>query len=232
MIEQILKYQNLDAELLKLEKDLESNESREQANLITKFVKDATDRTKQLNEEATTLIKELEKLKEVENKGVEHVVKLAKQELGELSEPELRDIEIKITNASKNLKELERRLITQMEKVKSVLLEFENTKKKIILARQKHKDHKEKYDAMLKEVTPKLEEMKKDLQKLEKIVDKELFDKYKELRKDGVFPILVPLQDGKACGGCRSSLPSSTIEKLKQNDTIRCENCRRIIYAK
>jgi predicted nucleic acid-binding Zn-ribbon protein len=231
MIQEFLNYQKKDGELLRLEKELEHNEHRKQANLMIKFVKDATDRTKQLNEEATRLLKEFAKLEEVENKGASHVIKLAKQEISTLDEHELRDIEIKITNANKNLKELERRLSAQMDKVKQVLLEFENTKKKVYLARQKHKEHKGAYDAALEKAAPTLESLKKELKQQEKTLNKELFETYKELRKDGVFPILVPLEE-KVCGGCRTNLPSSTIEKLKQNDTIRCENCRRLIYTK
>ena len=76
-----------------------------------------------------------------------------------------------------------------------------------------------------------METLKKQIKALEKGLDAELFSKYKELRKDGVFPMFVELND-KSCGGCRTNLPSSTLERIKEHGYIRCENCRRIIYTK
>jgi uncharacterized protein len=231
MIDKFLNYQNLDGELLNFEKQVEGNENKKQANLMIKFVKDATEHTKQLNEEAEKIIKEIEKLKEVEAKGVSLVEKLAKQEITGLTEPELKDLELKITNASKNLRELEKRLLTESEKVKNILNDFETTKKKVFVARSKHKENKEKYDEFVSEVDPKIEALKKQLKGLEKDLDAELFSKYKDLRKDGVFPIFVELKE-KSCGGCRTNLPSTTLERIKDSGYIRCENCRRIIFTK
>ena len=231
MIDKFLNYQSLDGELLNLEKQVEGNENKKQANMMIKFVKDATERTKQLNEQAEKLIKEIEKLKEVEAKGVNLVEKLAKQDITKLTEPELRDLEFKITNASKNLKELEKRLLTENEKVKNILNDFETTKKKVYIAKSKHKENKEKYDEFITEISPKIETLKKQLKALEKGLDAELFSKYKDLRKDGVFPMFVELKD-KYCGGCMTNLPSTTLERIKQSGYLRCENCRRIIYTK
>ena len=78
MIDKILDYQNLDGELIKLEKEFESNENKKQANLMIMFVKNATERTKQLNEEAEKLVKEIAKLQEVELKGISLVEKIIK----------------------------------------------------------------------------------------------------------------------------------------------------------
>jgi len=231
MIDEFLDYQSIDAELMKLEKELDNNDNKKQANLMIKFVKDATEKTKQLNEEADTLLKELAKLEEVEVKGIALVEKLIKQDISALGEAELKDLEFKISNAGKNLRDLEKHLFSQSEKIKSALDEFETTKKKVFLARQKHKENKEKYDEVLATTNPKLEKLRKELKSKESKLNKDLLEKYKELRKDGVFPIMVMLND-KTCGGCRTNLPSSTLEKIKENGYIRCENCRRIIYVK
>lgn len=232
MIQEFLNYQKLDGELIRLEKELDNNENKKQANLMIKFVKDATEKTKQLDNEANKLVEELKKLEEVEKKGISHVEKLMKQDINALSEEELADLEHKISSASRNLKELEKRLRAQTDRINEALKEFENTKKKIYIARQKHKENKDSYDVYLKEAEPKINSLKQQLKQMEKSLDKELFEKYKELRKDGMFPIMVPLLEEKVCGGCRTNLPSSTIERIKQHGTIRCENCRRIIFTK
>ena len=228
-VKEMLKYQQVDGELIKLERELETNENKRQANFMIQLKKDATEKTIGLNKDAAYLLQELDKIEETEKKGVSHIVSLSKQDIANLSEQELKDLEIKVSNATRNVKELERRLSSQVEKTKSVLREFENTTKKIYLARQRHQEYKEKYDALVKELEPKIEEHRTKLKSLEKVLDKALFEKYKELRKDKVFPMIVALKE-KACGGCRTNLPSSTLERLKQNGTIQCENCRRIIY--
>jgi len=231
MIDKMLDYQTLDSELLKYEKEFQNNKDKKQANLMTKFVKDASEKTRQLNKEASRLSTELEKIEEVEKKGVSFVEKLVKQDINKLEVENLKELEIKITNASRNLKDLEKRLGLQKQKIQNVLKEFENTKKKVYLARQKYKQHKGNYDDFKKEVEPKLNEVKKQLEEKEKNLDKELLAKYKELRKDGVFPVIVALKD-QSCGGCRTNLPSSTLERIKEKGQIRCENCNRIIYTK
>jgi len=231
MTEEFLSYQSIDGELIKLEKELENNENKKQANLMSKFVMDATKKTRQLNEEADRLLKELKNLEEVEKKGIGLVEELMKQETSSLLDSKLKEFEQKVSGTNKSLRDLERHFIAQAEKMQSALNEFELTKKKVYLARQKYKENKEKYDESFGQISPKLEELRKELQAKETKLNKDLLEKYRELRKDGVFPIIVPLND-KSCGGCRTNLPSSTLEKIKENGYIRCENCHRIIYVK
>lgn len=230
MIEQILNYQSLDAKKIKLEKEIENNENKRQANLMIKFVKDASAKSVNLNKEAAKLTKELNKLKEVQKKGFAVVEKYSKQKLDKLSLDEISALEQRVGRASGQLKELETRLIEHSKKINNVLTDFETTKKKVMLARQKHKENKEAYDNFLKEQEPKLKDMEKELKGLEKDLNKELLTKYKGLRKDGIFPVVVIL-NGNNCGGCGVGLASGTLAKIKAEGQVQCENCRRIIYS-
>ena len=100
-----------------------------------------------------------------------------------------------------------------------------------MLARQKHKENKDIYDNFVGEVEPKIKKLQTSLKEKEKSLDKELYEKYKNLRKDGIFPIVVELRDN-TCGGCGMGLASNTLERIKQKGYIQCEQCRRIIYSK
>jgi predicted nucleic acid-binding Zn-ribbon protein len=231
MLENFLEYQNTDAELLKIQKQIAGNENKKQANYMIKYVKDASSKTGDLNHEAGRLLKEFERIEEVKEKGISLVDKYSKQDLSDLKPEEMHDLENRIKKASANLKELEKKLLGQANKINTVLTEFETTKKKVMIARQKHKQNKDAYDNFIKEVTPKVRELQGTLKEKEKGLDKELFEKYKNLRKDNIFPIVVSLNNN-ACGGCRTYLPSTTLERIKDKGYIECEQCRRIIYSK
>lgn len=230
MIEKFLDYQKIDADVLKLEKELINNENKKQASLMIKFVKEASDKSVKLNKEASQLTKDLEKLKEVQKKGFAVVEKYTKQNLEKLSLEEIASLEQRVARASGQLKELEQRLMVHSKKVANVLKEFETTKKKVVLARQKHKENKVAYENFLEEQEPKIKKLKAKLKTIEKDLNKEVLAKYKVLRKDDVFPIIVALS-GNNCSGCGVGLPSTTLEKIKQKGYINCENCRRIIYS-
>ncbi|MGD9901369.1 MAG: zinc ribbon domain-containing protein [Spirochaetales bacterium] len=231
MLDNFLEYQKLDAQLLSLEKQVADNTNKKQANLMIMFIKDAQEKSKDLDDKAGKLIAELEKLKEVKDKGFNFVEKYSKQNLEGLSFDELKALESSVTAAINNLKEVEKRILVNSEKMNAMLTEFETTKKKVMLARQKHKEHKEVYDKLVADTEPQIKKIQTALKQKEKDLDKELFEKYKNLRKDGIFPIVVELKEG-ACSGCGMGLASNTLAKLDQKGYLQCEQCRRIIYSK
>ena len=85
------------------------------------------------------------------------------------------------------------------------------------------------YDNEVKELEPKQEELRKELEKLSKDIDKEKLEAYLKRRHDKIFPVLVSL-NGNACGGCHMELSMAAISKLKETGIHICENCKRIIY--
>ena len=99
------------------------------------------------------------------------------------------------------------------------------------IAINRNREAKEKFEAKKMEMQPKLTEIETKLKSLEKEISPEIMAKYKTLRSDGIFPILVPVVN-KCCGGCRMEIPSSTLDKLKTNKVTQCEHCRRVIYNK
>lgn len=228
-MKKILEYQRVHGELLSLEREINKNEHKKNVQAMISYVKDAQNRIINLDLEAKNLIDELSRLKAVQEKGVSLVERYTKQFSDKLSAEELKDLENKLWQANGQLNELENRLVTAGEKIKRVLQEFDSTKKKAGVARQRHQESKTAYDAYYKEKEPQVLEYKKQLDKMSRDLDPTLFAKYKALRQDGIFPPIVPLID-KRCGGCRMELPSNALEKLKTNGRLECESCRRLIY--
>ncbi|MBO5910385.1 MAG: hypothetical protein J6Q15_02625 [Clostridia bacterium] len=94
----------------------------------------------------------------------------------------------------------------------------------------KQNQMKQQIDADQATILPQLEEIEAEIKKLEAGADKELYNKYKTLRKDVKLPIFVHLKDNR-CGACQMEQSLNFIQKLKQTGMLPCEECRRIILA-
>ena len=229
-MKKILELQKLDAELIKLQKEISNNPDKKNAQSMKTFVMEAQQTAASLDREAKSLINELAKLKEVQAKGIALVEKFTSQYNDGLDVEKLKELEQKMKQALKHLNELDNRLLANNEKVKNVLKEFNNNKERSRIAREKHALSKEKFDEYYKQKEPKLNELKQKILELQKEVNSSDLNKYKLLRQDNIFPAYVPLA-GTRCGGCRMELPSNSLEKIKKLGKLECEQCRRIIYV-
>lgn len=226
----ILEFQKLDGELLKLQKEISTHPSKRNAQDMKSFVLEGQQKNINLDKEARKLINELEKLKEVQTKGIALVEKFNSQDNDNLDVKELQELEVKMKQALKHLNELDNRLQAHNEKIKSVLQDYENNKKRTLVARQKHAESKASFEEFYKQQEPKLNELKQKMLELQNKLDANDFAKYRTLRQDNIFPVFVPLTNGSRCGGCRMELPSNNLERLKKYGKLECEQCRRVIY--
>jgi fructoselysine-6-P-deglycase FrlB-like protein len=117
------------------------------------------------------------------------------------------------------------------DNIKNILKEFENTKIAAIKAKETHKESKAKYEALVAEINPKMEAVKKEMLALEGSINEKLLAKYKAVKRDNVYPVFVTLNNGN-CGGCRMMIPMGKVNKIKTDGYIVCEHCGRVIYIK
>lgn len=225
----ILEYQKLDAEKIRIEKSLNNIEERQVMNKMIAFVKDAQNKSLQIEQSSKKLIEDYENLRKSYETNTSNIEKLTKTNVSSMTKEELDACLKKVNALSSELFMIERNIGILIQKINEKLKEFEATKNSAGKARAKHKEAKAKYDAKVEEIEPKISEIDKKLSAMEKEIPAEIMAKYKGLKNDGIFPILVPLQD-KTCGGCRMEIPSKTLDKLKNTDVIQCEHCRRIVY--
>lgn len=230
-MEKLLEYQKLDTELFRLQRDINKNESRKEAQSMVAVVKDAQAHIISLERLAKNLCDDVEKLKAVQNKGISLVEKYSKQTSQNLSEQELNDLKAKIKQASKQLNELENRLLSNEQKSKQVIMDFDNTKKKANIARARHQEAKAKFDEFYATKVPQIEELRQKMQALEKTIEPAMINKYKAMKQDGVFPVIVSLVDNR-CGGCRMELPKGAVDAVKERGKLECPSCHRLIYIK
>ena len=86
------------------------------------------------------------------------------------------------------------------------------------------------YEKEEADIKPQLDKIYSELKTLEKEVEPRVLSKYKSIRQDRIFPVLVPLMD-KSCGGCMMELSYAAQAKLKEQGYLECEHCRRMIYT-
>lgn len=228
MDKKILDYQKLDIKLNKIKREI-SNQSNGMSPELVNQVKQWQSKVLALEEDAKKLMEELNKLIAVQKKGIALVEKYSKVEVSKLNEAELKDFDAKTMQTANQLAELDSRIEKHNLQVKKVVLDYEMYRKKILAAKQKRDEQKQKADSLNSQKAPDLETIKKQLLSLEKSVDAGTLAKYKSLKQDGIFPVLVALADNR-CGGCRMQLSAGALDKLKNNGTLECEQCRRIIY--
>lgn len=228
-MKELLKYQEIDIELKKAEKKVTHSEYIKKVNSSKEIAKKAQIKMLELNEEAKKLALEIEKISSVKEKGIELVEKYINSNIDGLTEEEVLQFTNKIKPIKKNLEELISRLHMLEQKITNTLKEFNNSKQQVIQSKKVHDENKILLDKIKAEVEPECEEIRKELLKQEKKVNPDLLTKYRNLKREGVFPVLVPLKDGKNCGYCRVAQPMHKLEKLKLSGFTECEQCRRII---
>ena len=226
----ILEYQKKDAELIKLERTLKNNENKKIFTQMISVVKDAQNKSNALEKQAGELFAGYNDLKKTYEDNIKSANIVIGKNLETSSLQDLETMEEIASNIISNLSILEKKLLQEAEQVNAVLVEFDQTRKRYNLARDKYSKHKELYDEQCKDLEPQIAEKTKEVKKLEAGIDADILAKYKQRRQDNIFPVLVPCID-KACGGCRMELPYANLATLKTKGVLECEHCRRIIYV-
>ena len=165
----------------------------------------------------------------VESKGIAFVDKFNKMDVEKMTGAELEDFAVKTKQTANQLEELSKRITEHQNNVKNVVQNYKTARKNWIECKTKRDELKQKNEEASNVSLPEIETVKKEMAKLEKDIDEAKLAKYKNVKQDGIFPVLVPLQDNK-CGGCRVQLSTSAIENLKAKGICECDQCRRLIY--
>lgn len=226
----ILKIQEIDRQIIKLKAGVQNSKENKLLEEFTKVMKEGRNFVNNIADVSNEIMKEFSEI----NKKYELLS--AKAEITSKLKPDMAGISnigglVEDANyLTSELALLEQRLKELTEKSARLLNDY-NT------AMNKLKDTKSKCDA-LKEMlakkkenlTPQITSLQNEIKVLEKDVTPELYEKYKSMRKDNIFPIFVHL-NGNRCGGCQMEQSLNFIQKLKQKGMLPCEECHRIILS-
>lgn len=230
MIDKLLEYQNIDANLKAIENQLKQSEEFKKYAQAVKFLKTVADSKAQIESKANSLISVMSKLEESLQKLNEE-----KNEFDSINDIEdqqtLSFLKKKSQELSKKFMALENSIAQLSQEMSDLTLQYKKlmANTKAMLAQQD--EYKKKYEELTKEKESEKLKIKKQLDKIEKDIPEEYMKKYKEKRKDPKFPIVYAVE-GSHCSACGTELSQLELSRLKNAKISECENCRRLIFIK
>ena len=230
MINKLLKYQEVDSGLRKIEIELASSEDRKKALAAKKFLDGVEDAIVKLNNRSKELYEQyqivLEEQKKFAQKEEEFSVALRDVE----NEDEVAYLSKKIDETIIKMKNLSSQLAKLGEEMQKVLAEYASLKAKTKSAKLQYEEFGKKYNELKASKKAERDAIESELISLEKDIDKALIERYKAKRAMKIFPIVYPVKE-KNCGGCNMELSLTELSKLKGGAIVDCEQCGRLLYV-
>ena len=231
MIEKLLEYQEIDKNLKRIEQDLAQNEDRKKALSAKNYIVEGEELAAKIDRRAEELVNVFKKL----NKSYEEYSQNVEEYQGLYDstekEEEILYLSKKINQDLNSIKNIEKDLNALKSDIESTNKSFNDFKKRFMDAKVDYAKYKESFDKYKDSKAEEIAKAEKELSDLAKKIDKALMEKYNKKRGDRIFPIIVLLK-GNMCSGCNTEVPLSDINKLKGENFIECENCRRLIIKK
>ncbi len=231
MLNEILQYQEKDAQLVKIEKDLEVSPQKRNVNKLVEQVKQAQNKLVALENLANDLVAEFEKLNKQYELEQDKLEQIQNESYEGKSEEELGELESTIKRQISALLSLNKKIKELSNKITETVKDFDKTKNTGIECKEKYKESMEQYNKFSAKKVAEKEKVMQQMKELQSKIDAKIMARYLQMRDDHKFPILVPLVNN-ACGVCSMTLPSARLDLLKQKGVIECENCHRLIYQK
>lgn len=232
MLEEILKYQEIQVNILNAENELSKSKEREKAAQMQQILKAGhsrlvaleglaqkiNDKYKKVTEKYEQFTKKLEVLeKELENADADKIA---------VYEKAYKDFSTISTS-------LEKEITAIYAESKQIDAEYEEIMKKSKTDREKFDKYKAAYDKLKAEKEPIIFQLKTELAVQKKKVDEKLMKMYLHKVEGKIFPVFVPLSTNK-CSGCRMEISASKLGSMKTSEygIIECETCGRLVYKK
>ncbi len=229
MIQALLNYQKVDAQLRQIEKKLFESEERKKAMTAKKYLESVDENVNKLDDRASELFAtykgatdEQLKLEEQQTEILESIDSAEDEKQVQFLLKKVEELLSKIKTLGAKTKKIE-------EEIQNVLKEYSKIKNTTKAAQTQYKENVEKYNALKDSVKEEKENIEKQLDTLKSGVDPVLMDRYLKKRAGKIYPVLYEVR-GNVCGACNMELSMSEINKLKNGEIIDCDQCGRLIY--
>lgn len=231
MIEQLLKYQDVDAGLRKIETELAGSEARKKAVSAKKYLESVDEMVAKLDVKAAELAHIYESMQE-ESK----VLSEQREEfIGALENAEdenaLNYLAKKADELYVKVKNLSQEAGRIADAMQAVYKEYAGIRGNIKAAQAQYTENGKIYNELKASKQDERNRIEGELKELEKGVDAQLMERYKTKRASKIFPIIYEVKDN-VCGACNMELPKSVLAGLKNGDVIECDQCGRLLYLK
>ncbi len=231
MLQAILQYQETDAKLYKLEREIAGCDERKEYVKFKKFLESAPEKLDALETKATALQSEAAELTQKCIRAEESLNDFDNLDELVTGGADIAFYKKKAQAVADQLKKLKADLTALMANIKATDEEYKKLKKQVLSAQKQYADATEKYKAVKAARDPEKKELEDTLSKLEKAVPAEMLEVYRTKRKEKIFPVVGEMV-GTRCPFCSMEPPLAARNKLTGGASIECDNCHRIIFSK
>ncbi|MDD4350667.1 MAG: hypothetical protein PHP83_00570 [Clostridia bacterium] len=224
----IFKIQEIDGEIIKLKRSINNSIENKQLNMLSDIMREGKSFIKQTENSAEQLLKEFNELKRDYEKQFGNSEITLKQKIENTSIDNIHNLIVDTNGLAGNFAEMEQMSKNLNERIQRLLNDYKSAMTKLKITKEKYNFLKEKVSKLEQGVQPQVEKFKEQIAVLAKDADPEMYEIYKKLRQDNVYPVFVRLENNR-CGGCKMEMSLNFIEKLKGKKMLHCEECRRII---
>jgi len=230
-LQAILKYQEVDAKIYKIERELASSEERKEYAKVKKFLETAPEKldslevkAKSLRAEAEELLKQYERLEET-LKDFENLDELVSDGA------DISFYKKKAQSKVEQLKKMRADLNALTAAIKETDEEYQKLKKQVLAIEKKASEVYKKYKELKAAKDAEKKPYEEELATLQKEIAPEFLEVYKTKRKEKIFPVVGQIMGGR-CPYCSMDLPIAARNKLSGGGWIECENhiCNRILF--
>lgn len=227
-LQELLEYQRLDGELRKIEMELNGTEEKKKLNQAKIVMRNAEQRIAAQDKRAV-------ELKALRDSLIARVDETSKA-IAEYSDvEELVEGGGDVGFYKKSAQQLMDRVRSMKSELNKLIAEIEQLTaeyKKLmeqgkLMSRQK-REYTEKFKEVQAKYADRIAQLNSQMEEAAKKIPPEILDRYRQKRKEKIFPVLVPL-NGDMCV-CGMDLPLAQRNSLAGGNVIECENCHRFIY--
>ena len=228
-IEKLLKYQEEDSKLLKIERDAANSDEWKNYSQSKSFLTKAPEKLDAMNAKARELEADLDSIK----KKYEDIADTLKdfENLDDLVE-EGADISFYKKNATQlldKLKSIRAEINALTKAIKDADEEYKALKKKTIAVQKQYTEFAAAYQEYKKSKLAEMDAIKAELKKLAADIHPEILKRYETKRSERIFPIICAVTSDR-CSKCGMELSIVGKEKIAHGEVTECENCHRFLY--
>ena len=229
MIKELLAYQNADAKLRKIEKELGASTAKKKAASARAYIEGVNDNVNKLDDRAQIVSNESLSLFDEQKKLAEQLSDIEKAIDSANDENEVNYLSKKADELLSQIKALAQKITKSNEDASKIVKEYAGFKSQTKTAQTQYAEAKEEYDKLKESFKDKIVAINNELEGLKKSVDATLMEKYDKKRANKIFPIVYEVTDS-VCGACRMELSMLELNKLKNGEIIECDQCGRLLY--
>ena len=229
VLEQLLEYQKVDADLRKIEQSVAGSDERKKFMQAKKFMESAREKLDAQDKRAA----ELKRLRDDLIRRAEDVSRQIAEyaDIDEMVGEEGGDIAFYKKNAQALLDRL-RAIKGELNKltadITAAVEEYDRFKKQTIAMQKQGEEHSKKFKELKNSRAAEADAIAKKLAALAKNIPADLMARYQQKRKEKIFPIIAPL-NGDRCI-CGMDFPLAQQGRLAGGNVVECEHCRRFVY--